>query len=138
MFHWIEGITSLLPEVKIRMLAPHMLAPLVREMSEEDKNIDAKLRRLAIKVGKSIGNKIGEDIYNDLRTQIQSKLMIKRAKRKIESARIKVNEPVRAAMRKQGEQNRKKMAQKRKIDVFKGRALPKTKKIKRNHDDDLF
>lgn len=104
-------------------------------MSEDDKNIDPKLRQLAIKVGTQIKNRIGEDEYNLLRSQLQTKLMIKRAERKKEIAQIKVYDPVRAAMRKKGEQERKKTAKKRKIDVMKGRALPKKKKIKKDIDD---
>lgn len=108
-------------------------------MSEEDKNIDAKLRQLALKVGGTIRTKIGDDSYNLLRSQLQTKLMIKRAERKKLIAQVKVNDPTRAAMRKQGEQQRKKVAHKRKMDVMKGRALPKKKKIKRNVDvDDMF
>lgn len=115
------------------------MAPLVREMSEDDKNVDAKLRHLARKVGDSLRSKIGDDPYNRLCSQLQTKLMIKRAERKKLTAQVKINNPVRAAMRKQGEKNRKKTAQKRKMDVLKGRALPKKKKVRRtNDDDDMF
>ena len=107
-------------------------------MSDEDKNIDPTLRRIALKVGNSIKKKIGEDEYNILRTQIQTKLMIRRAQRKKEVAQDKVRNPVRAAMRKQGEKDRKKVAKKRKMQVLKGNALPKKKKLKRNADDDDF
>lgn len=107
-------------------------------MSDDDKNIDHKLKQLALKVGNSIRNKLGEDDYNLLRSQLQTKLMIKRAERKKLTAQVKVNDPVRAALRKQGEKDRKKVAKKRKMDVLKGRALPKKKKVKRNVDDDMF
>lgn len=120
----------------VTKLAPTLLTPVVREMSEEDKNIDAKLRQLALKVGNAIRTKIGDDAYNLLRSQLQTKLMIKRAERKKLIAQVKVNDPARAAMRKHGEQQRKKVAHKRKMDVLKGRALPKKKKVKRNADDD--
>lgn len=138
-FHWIEGLTELLTETLINKLAPTLLTPIVREMSDEDKNIDSKLRQLALKVGNSIRNKIGQDVYNLLRSQLQTKLVIRRAERKKITAQVRVNDPVRAAMRKQGEKNRKKVAHKRKMDVLKGRALPKKKKAKRNADiDDMF
>ena len=137
-FHWIEGLSELLDADIVLELSPTLLAPVVREMSDEDKNIDPTLRRIALKVGNSIKKKIGEDEYNILRTQIQTKLMIKRAQRKKEVAQEKVKDPVRAAMRKQGEKDRKKVAKKRKMDVIKGRALPKKKKLKRNADDDDF
>lgn len=138
-FHWIEGLSELLPAAITAKLAPTLLAPIVREMSDDDKNIDPRLKQLAIKVGNSVRNQIGDDAYNLLRSQLQTKLMIKRAERKKLTAQVKVNDPVRAAMRKQGEKNRKKTAQKRKMDVLKGRALPKKKKAKRNVDaDDMF
>lgn len=107
-------------------------------MSDDDRNIDPKLRQLAIKVGNTIRKKIGDDKYQQLRTQLQTKLMMKRAERKKIIAQTKINDPVRAAMRRQGEQKRKQMAKKRKIDENKGRVAPKKKKIKRNDDDDMF
>lgn len=109
-------------------------------MSEDDRNIDAKLRQLATKVGNTIRKKIGDDDYQRLRTQLQTKLMMKRAERKKLIAQAKVNDPVRAALRRQGEQKRKQLAKKRKVEEKIGNVLPKKKKLKRtkNDDDDLF
>lgn len=138
-FHWIEGLIELLPDNTLTELSTSLMAPLVREMSEEDKNIDPKMRQLALKVGNSLKQKLGDAQYQLMKTRIQTKLMLRRAERKKLNAQIKVDDPVRASLRKIGERSRKKEAKKRKMDVLKGRALPKKKK-KRNvgEDDDLF
>lgn len=137
-FHWIEGLIELLPENTLNELSSNLMAPLVREMSEEDKNIDPKMRQLALKVGNSLKQRIGDAEYQLLKTRLQTKLMLRRADRKKLVAQVKVDDPVRASLRKIGEQTRKKVAKKRKMDVLKGRALPKKKKRKVNEDDDLF
>ena len=63
---------------------------------------------------------------------------MRRAERKKIDAQVKVDDPVRASLRKMGEKSRKKQAKKRKMDVLKGRAVPKKKKRKVGEDDDLF
>lgn len=129
----------MLPTENVRKLAPTLLAPLVREMSDDDKNIDPKLRQLALKVGNAVRQQIGDEPYNLLRTQLQTKLMIKRAERRKIVNQVKVLDPHRAALRKEGEKARKRVAHKRKMDVMKGRALPKRKKVRRtDEEDDLF
>ncbi|KAJ6643478.1 Small subunit processome component 20 like [Pseudolycoriella hygida] len=137
-FHWIEGLIALLPETTIGELASYLMAPLVREMSEEDKNIEPKMRQLALKVGNTLKQQIGDAQYQILKTRLLTKLMLRRAERKKVIAQVKVDDPVRASLRKAGERSRKKVAKKRKMDVLKGRALPKKKKRKIGEDDDLF
>lgn len=108
-------------------------------MSDDDKNIDPKVRQLALKVGNAVRQQIGDDEYNLQRTRLQTKLMIKRAERRKVVNQVKVLDPQRAALRKEGEKARKRVAHKRKMDVMKGRELPKKKKVKRKTDeDDLF
>lgn len=120
-------------------MAPILLAPLVREMSTEDKNIDPKLRQLALKVGNTVRQRYGDDAaYNAVRSQLQVRLMVKRAERRKLDTQLLVLDPQRAALRKEGAQARKKVAHKRKMDVLKGRALPKKKRTKRADDDDMF
>lgn len=116
-------------------MAYTILSPLVREMSEEDQNIDARLRKTALHVGDTIRAKIGDDEYNILRAQIQRKLMIKRAERKKMIAMEKVSDPERAAKRHKGIQDRKKMAKRKSFDVYKGRIAPKKKRTKFNQDE---
>lgn len=119
----------------VNKLAYTILSPLVREMSEEDQNIDARLRKIAIHVGDTIRAKIGDDEYNILRSQIQRKLMIKRAERKRMIAMEKVSDPERAAKRQKGIKDRKKIAKRKSFDVYKGRVAPKKQRTKFHHDD---
>lgn len=107
-------------------------------MSEEDKNINAKLRKIALRVGESVRTKIGDDEYNLLRVQIQRKLMIKRAERKKLIAIEKISDPVRAAQRTKGIRDRKKVAKRRRVDEFKSRVEPKKKRFKVNGNHDMF
>lgn len=97
-------------------------------MSEEDQNIDAKLRRLACRVGEVIRAKISEDEYNMLRAQIQTKLLIRRAERKKTIAIEKVSHPVQSAMRTKGIRDRRKVAKRRNIEQHKNHTMPKRKK----------
>lgn len=137
-FLWIESVADLLAAEQVQQLARALLAPLVREMSDDDKNVDAKLRQLALKVGNAVRQKIGDEAYNLQRTQLQTGLMIRRAERRKQINQMKVLDPQRAAFRKVGEKARKKVAHKRKMDVLKGRALPKKKRVKTSTEDDLF
>lgn len=119
---------------QVNGLAYTLLTPLVREMSEEDQNIDGRLRKIAIRCGDSIRNKIGDDQYNLLRAQIQMKLMVKRAERKKAIAIEKISNPVIAAKRQQGIRDRKKTAKRRHMDAVKNRTAP-MKRRKKNFDD---
>lgn len=133
MFKWIEGLVTLISTEQVERLAYTLLTPLVRDMSEEDQNIDARLRKLACHVGDTIRAKIGDDEYNLLRAQIQKKLLLRRAERKKQVAIDKISHPVQAAMRMKGIRDRKKMAKRKNGDVM--RIHLKTKKKKRNFDD---
>lgn len=104
-------------------------------MSEEDQNIDARLRAIAIRVGDVIRGKIGDDEYNILRVQIQRKLMIKRAERKRSIAMEKVNDPERAAYRQKGIRDRKKVAKRKHIDVRRGKIVGTKKRMKFQNDN---
>lgn len=119
---------------QIERLAPTLLAPLVREMSEEDQNIDARLRKCAFRVGDTIREKIGDDEYNILRAQIQKKLLLKRAERKKAIAVDKIAHPIQAAMRMKGIRERKKLAKRRHTDPIRNHAFA-AKKKKRKLDD---
>lgn len=107
-------------------------------MSEEDQNVNAKLRKIALRVGESVRSKIGDDEYNLLRAQIQRKLMIKRAERKKLIAIEKISDPVRAAQRTKGIRDRKKVAKRKRVDEFKSRVVPKKKRANVNGNDDMF
>lgn len=110
-------------------------------MSEEDQNIDADLRRLALRVGSRLRKRIGSDVYDKLRSAAQMKLMVRRAERKKLIAQEKINDPVRAAKRKVAVQERKKSAKKLKTSVIRGKTADvkqKLKKRKRKAVDDIF
>lgn len=113
----------------------------MREMSEEDQNIDADLRQLALRVGSRLRKRIGSDVYDKLRSSAQMKLMIRRADRKKIIAQEKIHDPVRAAKRKVAMQERKKSAKKLKASVMRGKTVDlkqKLKKRKRKAEDNLF
>lgn len=130
MFRWIEGLAALINTEQIERLGYTLLAPLVREMSEEDQNIDARLRKLACRVGDTIRAKIGDDEYNILRAQIQKKLLLKRAERKKAIAVEKIRHPVQAAMRSKGVKDRKKLAKRRHTEPLRSHFIAKKKKKK--------
>lgn len=104
-------------------------------MSEEDQNVDAKLRKLAIRVGDAIRTHIGDDEYNLLRAQIQKKLLLKRAERKKSAAIEKISHPVQAAIRLKGIRERKKLAKRKNADPMKIHL--KTKKKKKHANDEF-
>lgn len=102
-------------------------------MSEEDQNVDAKLRKKAFHVGDIIRAKIGDDEYNILRAQIQKKLFIKRSERKKLIAINKISNPVQAAMRTKGIRERQKAAKRRNAS-YKHEAKVMKKKKQRIED----
>lgn len=120
-------MTLISPE-QVEKFAYTLLTPLVREMSEEDQNIDARLRKLACHVGDAIRAQIGDDEYNLLRAKIQKKLLLKRAERKKSVAIEKISHPVQAAMRKKGIQERKKFAKRKNSDPHRIHVKTKRKK----------
>ncbi|XP_055858759.1 small subunit processome component 20 homolog [Episyrphus balteatus] len=136
-FTLVEGLITLLDTETVNKLSYGLLSMLVREMSEEDSNIDPQLRQQAIRVGSRLRKRIGSDVYDKLRSSIQMKLMMRRAERKKLIAQEKVNDPVRAAKRKISIQERKKASKKRRVDVIRGKAEGK-KKRKRKAEEDIF
>ncbi|XP_018794678.1 PREDICTED: small subunit processome component 20 homolog [Bactrocera latifrons] len=141
LFTLIEGLITLLNVEAVERLAPPLLGALVREMSEEDQNVDSDLRQLALRVGSRLRKRIGSDLYDKLRTRTQTSLMRRRAERKKVLAQEKINDPLRAAKRQAATQERKKSAKRLKADVMRGKAADtkqKLKKRKRKADEELF
>ncbi|XP_061393934.1 small subunit processome component 20 homolog, partial [Musca vetustissima] len=141
LFTLLEGLITLLSVDQLEQLGPSILAALVREMSEEDQNVDPDLRQVALRVGSRLRKRIGSDVYDKLRANAQMKLMIRRADRKKLLSQEKIHDPVRAAKRKLAMQERKKSAKKLKASVMRGKAADvkqKLKKRKRKADDSLF
>ncbi|XP_067627368.1 small subunit processome component 20 homolog [Eurosta solidaginis] len=141
LFNLIEGLITLLNVETLVKLAPLLLVSLVREMSEEDQNVDSDLRQQALRVGSRLRKRIGTDLYDKLRTRSQTTLMRRRAERKKLIAQEKIHDPLRAAKRKAATQERKKSAKRLKADVVRGKAADtklKMKKRKRKAEEDLF
>ncbi|XP_052840785.1 LOW QUALITY PROTEIN: small subunit processome component 20 homolog [Drosophila gunungcola] len=141
MFTLIEALSTLLSVESVTRLAPSLLQALVREMSEEDQNVDADLRQQALRVGSRLRKRIGADIYDKLRNSVQTKLMVRRAERRKVVAQEKIHDPERAAKRKAGVQERKKAAKRLKAAVVRGKApdtKQKLKKRKRKAEMDGF
>ncbi|XP_058979679.1 small subunit processome component 20 homolog [Musca domestica] len=141
LFTLLEGLITLLNVDQLQKLGPGILGALVREMSEEDQNVDADLRQVALRVGSRLRKRVGSDVYDKLRANAQMKLMIRRADRKKVLAQEKIHDPVRAAKRKVAIQARKKSAKKLKASVMRGKTVDlkqKLKKRKRKADDILF
>lgn len=112
-------------------LAPAFLQALVREMSEEDQNVDPELRQLSLRVGSRLRKRIGAETYDKLRNVVQNKLMVRRAERRKAVAQEKIHDPVRAAKRKAGMQDRKKAAKRLKTAVVRGKAPDTKHKLKK-------
>ncbi|XP_011180810.2 small subunit processome component 20 homolog [Zeugodacus cucurbitae] len=141
LFTLIEGLITLLSVETLETLAPPLLGALVREMSEEDQNVDSDLRQLALRVGSRLRKRIGSDLYDKLRTRTQTTLMRRRAERKKVLAQEKIHDPMRAAKRKAATQERKKSAKRLKANVMRGKAADtkqKLKKRKRKAEEELF
>ncbi|XP_043645903.1 small subunit processome component 20 homolog [Drosophila teissieri] len=141
MFTLIEALSTLLSVESVSRLAPSLLQALVREMSEEDQNVDADLRQQALRVGSRLRKRIGAEVYDKLRNAVQTKLMVRRAERRKVVAQEKIHDPERAAKRKAGMQERKKAAKRLKAAVVRGKApdiKQKLKKRKRKAEMDGF
>ncbi|XP_037815969.1 small subunit processome component 20 homolog [Lucilia sericata] len=141
LFTLIEALITLLTVETLELLGPSLLTALVREMSEEDQNIDAELRQLALRVGSRLRKRLGSDLYDKLRAAAQMKLMVRRAERRKLIAQEKIHDPVRAAKRKVAVQERKKSSKKLKASVIRGKTADvkqKLKKRKRKAEEDLF
>nr|XP_016929874.1 small subunit processome component 20 homolog [Drosophila suzukii] len=131
MFTLIEALSTLLSVESVTRLAPSLLQALVREMSEEDQNVDADLRQQALRVGSRLRKRIGADVYDKLRNAVQTKLMARRAERRKVVAQEKIHDPERAAKRKAGVQERKKAAKRLKAAVVRGKAPDIKQKLKK-------
>ncbi|CAD7076634.1 unnamed protein product [Hermetia illucens] len=138
LFDWIEGMVALLDGETLLGLCPGMIASLIREISEDDVNVDTKIKQKAIKITNKIRKKIGDENYDKIRLASQTKLLMKRAARKKELAQEKILDPVRSAKRKSSQQERKKAAKRRKIDEARGKSGILRKKKKRMISEDIF
>lgn len=105
---------TLLETQVLESVAPSLLKILVREMSEDDHNIDDELRKFAIKLGNKLRKKISNEAYDTNYRLVTTHLLQKRGlKRKI-IAQEKISNPVLAAKRKKAVSEKKSMTKKTK------------------------
>lgn len=142
-FTLMEGLITLLDLDSLKKISPLLLPALVREMSDEDQNIDPDLKQAALRVVSRLRKRIGQELYDQLRTQAQLKITAKRAERRKILAQEKVQNPVRAAKRKAAAQERKKTAKKLKTNIIRGKVADTKQKMakrkrKAENDSDIF
>jgi U3 small nucleolar RNA-associated protein 20 len=125
---------ALLEPDAIKAVAKSLLTPLIREMADGD-HVNKTLQNQAVKVGNSIKAKIGDNEYSKLLLELQSRMNIKKLERKKQIAQDKVKNPMKAAIRKESLQKRKKEGLKRKKELIRENKIPKPK---RKRMEDLF
>lgn len=140
-FNLIEGLITLLDEDRLKKLSSLLMPVLLREMSDEDQNIDADLKQAALRVSSLLRKRIGNLLYDYHRSRLKLNTATKRAQRKKVLALEKVRDPVRATKRKAAAQVRKKSAKKLKMNVMRGKVADvkgKLRNRKRKATDDAF
>ncbi|ALC42798.1 CG4554 [Drosophila busckii] len=137
LFTLIEGLIPLLSIDTLSSLLPTLLKVLVREMSEEDRNVDGDLRQLALRVGSRLRKRIGVEVYDEMRNVAQTNLIIRRAERRKIIVQERVQNPLRAAKRKASIQERKKTAKRLKTAVVRGNVLDFKHKLKRKRKNEI-
>lgn len=138
----MEALVDLLDENVVAVIAPSILSPVTRELSDKD-HLDKSLKHIVIRLGNRMKSKIGSEKYEEIRLRMQSKIMEKRSVRQRAVAVEKINNPVQAAKRKLAVKNRKKEAKKQKLETMRtiGKSTFKSSagtKNKRRRMEDLF
>nr|XP_029728237.1 small subunit processome component 20 homolog isoform X2 [Aedes albopictus] len=142
MFQWMEALVDLLDESMVVSLAPSILSPVTRELSDQD-HLDKAVKQIVIRLGNRVKSKIGSEKYDEIRLRMQTKILEKRSVRQRTVAVEKINNPVQAAKRKLAVKNRKKEAKKQKLETMRtiGKSTVKSSastKVKRRRMEDLF
>uniref|UniRef100_A0A1Q3EYM7 Putative u3 small nucleolar rna-associated protein 20 n=1 Tax=Culex tarsalis TaxID=7177 RepID=A0A1Q3EYM7_CULTA len=116
LFHFMEALVELLDEGTVLALAPSIMSPVERELSDED-HLDPNLKEIVVRLGRQIKAKIGDERYDKIRLKVQSGLQAKRLERQRVAALEKINNPMLAKRRKFDDKKRKKLTKKRKQDA---------------------
>lgn len=122
----MTSIVSIIEQNTLKRLAPSLLLPAVRELSilkntasgptdQQDVIAKSAVHKIATKLCKEIRIRVGSDAYDKIRIALEQSVMEKRIKRKVQIAREKINQPLRAARRKASKNVRCKDAKKRKL-----------------------
>lgn len=125
--HWMISIVSIIEQNKLERLAPSLLLPAVRELSilhnpamgstvQQDVIAKSAVNKVASKLCKEIRIRLGSATYDKIRSALEQSVIAKRLNRKVQIAREKLCQPLRAARRKASKNMRHKDAKKRKIE----------------------
>lgn len=128
---------NVLEKETVAVLAPLLLASVMREVSPDNNNTHMELKRLANKILAKMRKAAGDAQLNDVLNKLQQRQMIKRAERKTKEAMAKLQNPEKAVKRRVSQLQSKKMAKKRKMDVIKGKLAPRKRKLKETNEDFL-
>lgn len=142
MFQWMEALVELLDESTVITIAPSILSPVTRELSDRD-HLDVNLKQIVIRLGNLIKSKIGIGKYDEICLQMQSKVHEKRKTRLRTIAADKISDPIKAVKRKMAVKQRKKEAKKLKHETMrtigkKTTGVASGAKSKRRRMEDLF
>ncbi|XP_062545125.1 small subunit processome component 20 homolog [Armigeres subalbatus] len=142
MFQWMEALIGILDKNMAESIAPAILSPVTRELSDKD-HLNSTLKTIVMRLGNRVKSKIGGEKYDEIRLHMQSKILEKRGARQRAIAVEKINNPLQAVKRKAAIKNRKKVAKKQKLETM--RSIGKTAyrssastKSKRRRMEDLF
>ncbi|XP_050092632.1 small subunit processome component 20 homolog isoform X2 [Anopheles aquasalis] len=124
--HWMTSVVSIIEQNTLERLAPSLLMPAVRELSilknrsteptdQQDVIAKSAVNKVALKLCKEIRIRLGSSTYDKIRSALEQSVIAKRIKRKVQIAREKINQPLRAARRKASKNMRYKDAKKRKL-----------------------
>ncbi|XP_058063930.1 small subunit processome component 20 homolog [Anopheles bellator] len=125
--HWMSSVVLILDDDTLKQLAPALLIPAVRELSDLQNttvtasNPDGASRsgigKIATKLCKEISNRLGTITYDKIRTALEQSLVRKRTDRRVKLAQDKINCPMIAARRKDNKKIRTQNAKKRKLQT---------------------
>ncbi|XP_053694515.1 small subunit processome component 20 homolog [Sabethes cyaneus] len=135
MFNLFDSVIDLTNSNTMRLVAPSMMSPMLRELNDKD-HLNEELKTKITALMRKIRTKIGLENYDVICLNIKAKIEGKRRARHLSKAVEKINNPVQATKRKQAMKDRKKLAKKRKLDTQQviNRATKKPHKIRRLED----
>lgn len=140
MFQWMEAMVQLLDESTVIAIAPSIMSPITRELSDSN-HLEAKLKQIVIRLGNVLKSKIGIDKYDNICIHMQSKIHEKRTARLRAIATAKIINPVQAVKRRMAINQKKKDAKKQKLETMRTigmKSAGNTAKSKRRCIDNLF
>lgn len=142
MFQWMEAAVEMLDERLVSAIAPSILSPVMRELSDRD-HLDNHLKQIIIRLGNLVKSKIGIEKYDEIYLYMQSRIHEKRARRLRAISASKITEPLQAAKRKLVVKQKKKESKRQKLETIKkiGKKTFKEdlgSKIKRRRMEDMF